>query len=144
MTAWAQFWARSTWLAHIPADRGFVTHTAGSGFGDVRPGDRVYLLGRDADEYLLGRVTAAARSQYMPDDSDTEAIFDQDEAERLLEAELWQARQHLIAPAGDRVGLRLGRVVPRHVAPDLTVMPSVCRLPSTLASMFELMIALED
>lgn len=113
MTAFIQFWARDTWLAHVGQRGRPLEHTAGNGFAAVRPGDEVFVVGREADELLvLARIVLAPRSEYLVGASRMRSLFSQDEAELILEQPVWEARHHVLACPGQAEELRFDRVLP--------------------------------
>ena len=132
MTSFIQFWARETWLAHVRSRSLMLEHTAGNRFDRVRPGDTVYVLGREADELLvLARIVATSIGEILVGGSQSDALFTQEQAEGIRQRPLWEARHHLLAREGTTTPLQFNRILPetalrndprgvRSLAPDET------------------------
>ncbi len=107
MSAFTQYWSQATLRAVIP---GRLTDTAGSQFGDVRPGDRVYVLSsRHGRVQLVGRMIAAAIGDHIPGADPSRAVFSKREAAKALDYDprkLFPAKQHLIAEPGSAEDMR--------------------------------------
>ena len=118
MNAFVQYWSRTTWLAHVYRRGSPLGHTAGNGFGAVRPGDLVYVVGREADELLvLGRLVVAAVAEYGLGGESDRALFTQQEAENIFQAPVWEARHHLLARPATVATLRFDRVLDGRTLP---------------------------
>ena len=90
-------------------------HTAGNHFDHVRPGDRVYAISRDehGDLMLVGRLTAGTVDDRMNNGDDLRAILTQEQAEEVLDRDLYDAEHHLFASpdSSERTLTSYGRIV---------------------------------
>ena len=117
-------WAHSTWQEREASYREGepVTYVASNQFerSRVQPGDYIYVVGlEDRRPLLIGRMQAAALSEYREGWSAGDALFSRDVADQLLPGRLWEASHYILARQGTGTPMRFQRPLPQPVGEKL-------------------------